>query len=163
MDPVTGSAFNRPEPGSGRVLGGDRPGMSSEVAAVESGVSPAVGSNGSGRPAGCRRSRWPDCRAGTCRSPSERRSRSCMRSSSGRARSSAGSVVHHRRSRESSPQRVDSQSLGDVSGDDRANDTQSGFPDVRRGKPTPNAGSEMRSRSAVRSGCRRGGNAISSD
>jgi hypothetical protein len=55
--------------------------------------------DGSGRLAGCRRSRWPRCRGDTCRWLSARRSRFCARSSWGCARSLVGWVVRHRRSR----------------------------------------------------------------
>jgi hypothetical protein len=57
--------------------------------------------DGSGRVVGCHRSPWPQCRADTCRSPNEKRSRSCAPSNSGSVRSLAALVVHHRRFRES--------------------------------------------------------------
>ena len=70
--------------GPGAVLGGDRRGVSSEDAAAEAGVSPAVGY--AMVPAGWRDAAdhvWPRCRDGTCRSLSGRRSRSCARSGCG--------------------------------------------------------------------------------
>ena len=78
--------------GSAAVLGGDRRGATSEDAAVAAGVSPAVGVRWfreAWRHAAvdC----WPRCRAGTCRSPSARRSRCCARRGAGCARSPASS------------------------------------------------------------------------
>ena len=82
---------------------------------------PRSGRGGSGRLAGCRRSRWPRCRGATCRSPSARRSRSCTRKRSGCARSPAGSVVIAVDDLAgAASQRVDPQQRVGVSGDDGA-------------------------------------------
>ncbi len=145
MDPVTGSAFNRPEPGSGRVLGGDRPGMSSGVARWWSpAVSPAVGSNGSGRPADAADRVGPIVGPVPVVLP--------PKGDRHRAYAAARGARDHPPDRsftidglaKAPPQRADSQSLGDVSGDDCANGTH----ERRAGRPKRQADPERRLRNA---------------
>ena len=54
---------------------------------------------GSARMAGCRQAIWPRCRGAICRSPNEKRSRSCTLRASGFVRLRGGSADVHRRSR----------------------------------------------------------------
>jgi hypothetical protein len=73
-------------------------GLSSEDAAVSSGVSPAVGVRWFVRVAACRRSVWRRCRVATCLSRSEKRSRSFGPGAPGYARSPDSSAETRRRS-----------------------------------------------------------------
>ncbi len=82
------------------VLGGDRPRRVERGCGGRGGrVAAGWRRGGSARLAGCRRSSWPRCRGGTCRSLSARRSRSCARRSWVCARSPAGWAARPRRSR----------------------------------------------------------------
>ena len=100
-DALAGAATDPSRMSSGRSGAEIAEGLTSEDAAVACGVSGPVGTRWFRERGGMPLISWAGRRAGTCRSPSARRSHYCMAGSSGSARSPAGLVEIPQRSRAS--------------------------------------------------------------